>query len=67
MVVTLRENKFSNPMALMKYIQEQSGTAKVRPDQKIVFISGWQDEERRFKGARQILEKIIELKDEKNQ
>lgn len=37
-VVQFYQNSFPNPGALLSYIQTQKGTAKVRPDQKVVFI-----------------------------
>ena len=58
-VVTFRDNTFANPERLIKYIGEEG--ARVRPDQKVVFIDDWEQAEDRLRGTRQILRKLVEL------
>jgi transcription-repair coupling factor (superfamily II helicase) len=58
-VVTFRDNSFANPERLIKYIAEEG--ARVRPDQKVVFIDDWEQAEDRLRGTRQILRKLVEL------
>ncbi len=58
-VVTFRDNSFANPERLIKFIREES--ARVRPDQKIVFIDDWEQAEDRLAGTKQILRKLVEL------
>jgi transcription-repair coupling factor (superfamily II helicase) len=58
-VVTFRDNSFANPERLIKYIAEEG--ARVRPDQKVVFIEDWEQAEDRLRGTRQILRKLVEL------
>ena len=58
-VVSLRENTFANPERLIAFIREQS--ARVRPDQKVVFLEDWNDAEQRLRGTTQILRKLVQL------
>ncbi|MBT6406291.1 MAG: transcription-repair coupling factor, partial [Rhodospirillaceae bacterium] len=39
-VVSFRNNNFANPGGLVKYITDQVGTAKLRPDHKLVLMRG---------------------------
>ena len=39
--IAFRGNQFPNPLALVKLINEHSGTMKVRPDQKVVVSRDW--------------------------
>ena len=58
-VVTFRESTFANPERLIKFIREES--ARVRPDQKVVFFDDWEQPEARLIGTKQILRKLVEL------
>jgi transcription-repair coupling factor (superfamily II helicase) len=58
-VVTFRDNTFANPERLIKFIGEEG--ARVRPDQKVVFIDDWERAEDRLAGTKQILRKLVEL------
>jgi transcription-repair coupling factor (superfamily II helicase) len=58
-VVTFRDNTFANPERLIKFIGDEG--ARVRPDQKVVFIDDWEQAEDRLRGTRQILRKLVEL------
>ncbi|MEB3702265.1 Transcription-repair-coupling factor [Candidatus Bealeia paramacronuclearis] len=57
-VLTLYQNKFENPAGLLNYIQKQAGTAKIRPDQKIVFTRVWPSPQGRLKGVQGIVQEI---------
>src|SRR4030088_2524627 len=48
-VVSFRENSFANPERLIGFIKEES--ARVRPDQKVVFFDDWAEPEQRLKGT----------------
>lgn len=61
LVVHLRNKEFQNPQALVHYIGAQRGTAKIRPDQSIVFIRNWSQVKDRIRGAREILQDIYGL------
>jgi transcription-repair coupling factor (superfamily II helicase) len=58
-VVTFRDNTFANPERLIGFIKEES--ARVRPDQKVVFFDDWEQAGARLSGTKQILRKLVEL------
>ncbi len=59
--VTFRGNAFANPLALVKFIGQHSGTIKVRPDQKIVVSRDWPTPDDRLKGAKALLGQLAKL------
>ena len=50
-VIAFRDNRFSNPAGLMRWITQEGSLAKVRPDQRVVFIRDWDDANKRLKGT----------------
>jgi transcription-repair coupling factor (superfamily II helicase) len=58
-VVSFRDNIFPNPERLIGFIREQS--ARVRPDQKVVFFDDWEEPELRLKGTAAILRDLVRL------
>ncbi|CAA7616078.1 transcription-repair coupling factor [Magnetospirillum sp. UT-4] len=60
-VVTFRNNSFPNPAGLVKLISQQLGTAKLRPDHKLVFIRGWDEPDQRVKGLRKVVARLAEI------
>ncbi len=60
-VLALRENKFANPAGLVELIGRERGNAKLRPDQKIVFIRDWATPEERLKGVAELMSRLAEL------
>jgi transcription-repair coupling factor (superfamily II helicase) len=61
MVISFRDQKFANPAGLVAYVAEQGSLAKVRPDQKIVFIRNWPKADDRLKGAAVILRNLVRI------
>jgi len=59
--VAFRGNSFANPVALIKFINQHSGTMKVRPDQKIVVSRDWPTPESRLSGAKALLTQLAKL------
>jgi transcription-repair coupling factor (superfamily II helicase) len=59
-VIKFRDNAFANPEGLVRYIAEQGGTAKVRPD-SLVFLRDWPSPEDRLKGSAVILRQLAKL------
>ena len=59
--VAFRGNQFANPMKLIAFISQHSGTMKVRPDQKIVVVRDWPTPEDRLKGAKALLGQLAKL------
>jgi transcription-repair coupling factor (superfamily II helicase) len=60
-VVTFRGNQYANPAGLVGFLQRQSGTAKLRPDQKLVFIRGWDDAKQRVTGVSRLLQELAKI------
>ncbi len=60
-VITFRNSEFPNPAALVGYISEQGGLAKIRPDQKIVLTRDWEKTDDRLKGTATVLTKLSRL------
>ncbi len=59
--IAFRNNAFANPVALIKLINQHSGTMKVRPDQKIVVTRDWPTPDDRLKGAKALLTQLAKL------
>ena len=51
-VIQLRHNVLANPPALVREISDQGSMAKLRPDQRVVFIRDWGRAEERPKAWR---------------
>jgi transcription-repair coupling factor (superfamily II helicase) len=66
-VVAFRNNLFENGAGLVRYIGEQGSMAKIRPDQKIVFIRDWQSGPDRLKGVASILTRLVRLAEAEKQ
>jgi transcription-repair coupling factor (superfamily II helicase) len=60
-VIGFRDNRFENPEGLMAWIAKEGSTARVRPDQSIVVLRGWDSMEPRIKGAKRLLETFANL------
>jgi transcription-repair coupling factor (superfamily II helicase) len=60
-VIALRDNKFDNPEGLIRWIEENAPIAKIRPDQKIVWLEDRQDAGERLAGARELLENLVRI------
>ena len=61
LIVTLRDNTFPNPHALVGYIAQQGSLAKVRPDHRLVIMRDWPTEEARLKGTETIMRELAGL------
>ncbi|WP_070151271.1 transcription-repair coupling factor [Sphingobium phenoxybenzoativorans] len=53
-LVTFQNDSFPNPPGLIAYVQKLEGTAKLRPDSKLVITRGWGDSASRLNGALQL-------------
>ena len=56
--LTLRDNVFPNPPGLIGFIQQAAGTAKMRPDHKIVFMRRWDGPMDRLEGLSKLMRKL---------
>ena len=64
-IVSFRDNAFTNPAALVSYVAEQGSFAKVRPDMKIVFIRDVEDPNERIKATAGILRSLVQIAEKK--
>ncbi|MEL6366093.1 MAG: TRCF domain-containing protein, partial [Pseudomonadota bacterium] len=63
-VVTFRGDVFANPAGLVQYIAQSPYDVKLRPDQKLVFKQDWFDDKARLKGAKRVLDLLVEIAEE---
>jgi len=54
-VVSFRNDEFRNPGGLVAFLSQQVGTAKLRPDHKLVFMRHWETAETRLRGVNRLL------------
>ena len=57
-VISIRNNAFANPAALLQWIGEQGNLAKIRPNQSIYVKRDWDDPEKRLRGSAVIMQKL---------
>lgn len=60
-IFTFHNNTFSNPVALIQFIHTKAGTAKLRPDHKLVFLRIWKDAQERVTECGTILQDLQKL------
>ncbi len=63
--VAFRDNLFSDPAGLVRYVSEQRSFAKVRPDMKIVFVREFDTLQERLDGTREILRALAAIAEKK--
>lgn len=60
-VVKFRNNEFANPDGLVRFLMNQSGTAKMRPDHCLVFMRRWDKVDMRCQGVKRLLEDLVDM------
>ena len=62
-VVAFRDNVFANPDGLVAWLARdvKDGSAKLRPDMKLVFRRDWDQPEDRLKGATTLLRQMVKI------
>ncbi len=65
-VISLKNNRFPNPAGLVKFIAQNNGAAKIRPDQKIVYKRVWDIAKDRIRGMKKLMIKMAEIASESN-
>jgi transcription-repair coupling factor (superfamily II helicase) len=60
-VLAFHHDRFANPFGLVKFLQENAGTAKMRPDQRIVIMRSWEDTRERLRGVNALLRRLAEI------
>ncbi len=59
--VSFRDNSFAAPEKLVQFISQEPGTAKLRPDHKLVVKRDWAMAQNRLTGLRRLMEKLAQL------
>jgi transcription-repair coupling factor (superfamily II helicase) len=65
-VVSFRNDCFANPAGMVRFLTQQVGTAKLRPDQKLVYIRSWDDPTTRLKGVSWLMKELAAIAAEKS-
>jgi transcription-repair coupling factor (superfamily II helicase) len=60
-VISFRNNQFPNPAGLVKFLSQQAGIAKLRPDHKLVFVRTWEGARERVEGVTKLVAKLAQL------
>lgn len=60
-VLSFRNNLFANPEKLLQYISKNAGKAKIRPDQKLVLIREWDNQQQKISDVHQSVAEIAKL------
>ncbi|WP_240002285.1 transcription-repair coupling factor [Oleisolibacter albus] len=60
-VMGFRDNSFKNPARLVEFLQGQAGTAKLRPDHKLVVLRPWDSPETRMAGVRTLMQAMAQM------
>jgi len=60
-VVAFRNSDFANPGGLVEFLTAQKGTAKLRPDHKLVFMRRWDSSADRFEGVRYLVGELAKV------
>lgn len=60
-VIAFHQNRFVNPETLLKHIERNPRTLKVRPDQKLVFTHEWNDGEDKVLALKKLANDIAAL------
>ncbi|GGF67383.1 transcription-repair-coupling factor [Terasakiella brassicae] len=60
-VIKFRNNEFANPDGLVRFLMDQAGTAKMRPDHCLVFMRRWDDMATRLTGVKRLLKDLGEM------
>ena len=60
-IVGFRNDDFANPAGLVEFFSIQAGTAKLRPDHKLVYMRQWKTPEDRLNGVRYLVSELVKI------
>ena len=60
-VITFRNNQVINLEGLVAFINTQAGTAKLRPDHKLVFMRAWNKPVDRLSGVQYLMRQLADV------
>ena len=59
--ISFRGDRFPDPAGIVAFINEQVGTAKLRPDHRLVYMRQWESAEVRLKGVRDLVARLAKI------
>ncbi len=60
-LLAFHHDRFANPAGLVEFLQRHAGTAKLRPDQRLVIMRGWEDTRDRLRGVGALLRDLAAI------
>ena len=60
-VVSFHNQEFANPAGLVDFITGQQGTARLKPDHRLVFMRDWETSGDRLEGTRRLLGRLARI------
>ena len=60
-VIAFRDDVFANPAALIRYIQDDLGQTRLRPDHRLVVQRDWSAATRRLGGVRELVDTLAAM------
>jgi transcription-repair coupling factor (superfamily II helicase) len=60
-LLAFRNDSFANPLGLVRFIEENGVSAKLRPDQRLVLMRNWDAPADRLKGISGVLLRLAEI------
>ena len=60
-LLAFHRDRFANPAGLVDFLQRQAGTAKLRPDQRLVIRRDWEETRERLRGINALLQGLAAI------
>ena len=60
-VLSFRQDRFADPEGLVRLINTNAGSMKLRPDHRLVYQRDWADGKRRLEGVRKLMQRLAVL------
>jgi transcription-repair coupling factor (superfamily II helicase) len=60
-VISFRDDRYANPLALVGFVQKRPAIWRVRPDQKLVVKGEWETSEARLDAAERVLSELARM------
>ena len=60
-LIAFHNDSFANPLGLVRFIEENGTTAKLRPDQRLVIMRNWETPAERLKGISALLLRLAAI------
>jgi transcription-repair coupling factor (superfamily II helicase) len=60
-VIAFRNNAFANPAGLVRFISDDAGRTKLRPDHRLVCRRDWESSKSRLAGAGRLLKQLVDI------